>query len=441
MRIAKKKLSVVASFEAVADANAELASNAPPADAFDRHEIADISIARQSREFAGKFQAIFDQASDAIITILPDGKIDTLNQAAEELTGFMRDELVGQAFQSLVPIPAKHHVPDRTRPLTLDILSKPGTYEEMAIVRKDGFVRLVDVSVRQVQSGKDLLSLALIRDVTEKKMMERELITKHGELRNAYFQLEKNNAELKSMQETLVQAGKMAALGELAAGIAHELNQPLQGIRGYAQELESILGGQTEGAPDGPTSAALKEIISNVDKMKSIIGYLRTFIRKSTEDHEFTDVHGRIEEAFKMLARQFAARGIVVHRKYEQNLPAIYGNPLQIEQVFINLATNARDAIEQTGRGSGNIWVTTRPHGDFVEIDFRDDGAGMDARTKAKAFNPFFTTKEVGKGMGLGLSLSYGMISKLHGSIVVESEIGRGAQFRIRLPKDFRELA
>jgi signal transduction histidine kinase len=130
----------------------------------------------------------------------------------------------------------------------------------------------------------------------------------------------------------------------------------------------------------------------------------------------------------------------VVERNFAKDLHQVYANPLQIEQVFINLATNARDAIEATGRGSGRITITTRSKGDFAEVYFKDDGVGMAERTKAKIFNPFFTTKEVGKGMGLGLSLSYGMISKLQGSIVVESEMGKGSTFVIRLPKDFREM-
>src|SRR5581483_10312590 len=108
-------------------------------------------------------------------------------------------------------------------------------------------------------------------ELTEKKRMERELITKHTELREAYIQLEKKNVELQSMQETLVQSGKMAALGELAAGIAHELNQPLQGIRGYAQELQHLGAGKTDRTTHGESDIAVKEIISNVDKMAAII--------------------------------------------------------------------------------------------------------------------------------------------------------------------------
>jgi PAS domain S-box-containing protein len=382
-----------------------------------------------------RYQVLFDQASDAIVTFA-DGSIDAANQAAEELTGFMRDELQGSPLSVLAPDPRHHHVPGRARALTPEMLATPGTYEDVAVVRKDGFVRLVDVSVRVAASAADssdgTLAIALFRDVTEKKQMERELITKHSELKNAYFQLEKKNAEGQSMQEMLVQAGKMAALGELSAGIAHELNQPLQAIRGYAQELQS-------GAL--PAEMGLREIISNVDKMSKIIHHLRAFIRKSGEGYEMVDVHLPIDEAFKMLSRQLETRGIRVERDFGKGVGAVYANPVQLEQVFINLASNARDAIEATGRGSGTISVATREIDGFVEIRFRDDGAGMSPQTKSKAFNPFFTTKEVGKGMGLGLSLSYGMIGKLHGSIVVESEIGKGAAFLIRIPRDFREIA
>ncbi len=385
---------------------------------------------------AEKYQVLFDQASDAVLTVLPDGQVDDANRAAEDLTGFLKEELVGSAVRSLSPDAKTQHVPNRARVLSLEQLASPGTYEDIAVLRKDGYVRLVDLTVRRVSSAQGPMALILLRDVSEKKRMERELITQHAELRKVCFELERKNAELTSMQETLVQAGKMAALGELAFGIAHELNQPLQGIRGYAQELESILE-----HPSSEVTSGLKEIVSNVDKMSGIIDYLRTHVRKSGEKFEMTSVHRAIDESMKMLSRQFKVRGIEVTRDFGAEVSEIYANPLQLEQVFINLATNARDAIEASGRGSGHVSVRTRFAGDFVEIEFRDDGCGMSERTKTKAFNPFFTTKEVGKGMGMGLSLSYGVISKLHGSIVVETEAGKGTAFTIRLPRDYRELA
>jgi two-component system C4-dicarboxylate transport sensor histidine kinase DctB len=270
--------------------------------------------------------------------------------------------------------------------------------------------------------------------------MERELITKHSELRNAFVELEKTNAELKSTQETLVQAGKMAALGELAAGIAHELNQPLMAIRGYAQEMQH---GVRVKSPtlEGELTLGLGEIVSASDKMAKIISHLRTFTRKSTEDFAFVDVRDPIEEALKMVSRQLVSHGIEIDRHYGLEPLKIYANPLQLEQVFINLATNARDAIQATGRGRGTITISLKNDGKFVELRYRDDGVGMPEKTAAKAFNPFFTTKEVGQGMGLGLSLSYGILSKVQGSIRIESEEGKGTTFVIRLPKDFREFA
>lgn len=392
-----------------------------------------------------KYQAIFDQASDAIVMVTSDGVIDAANRAAEELTGYLKSEIENERLAILEPDSKVHHIPERSRMLCRDILSSPGTYEDVAVARKDGYIRLVDVTVRFVSSAGNQFQMLLFRDVTEKKKMERELITKHAELRNAYVQLEKKNAELQSMQEMLVQAGKMAALGELSAGIAHELNQPLQGIRGYAQEAHSRVESSAEAGQVNPELSSgvigdLKEIISSADKMSKIIRYLRDFTRKSVEEHEFTNVHHAIDEALKMLSRQFASRGIEVQRNFQEGLPEVYANPLQLEQVFINLATNARDAIEEKGAGAGSVRITTRKRGKFVEIVVDDDGIGMSERTKQKIFNPFYTTKEVGKGMGIGLSLSYGMISKLHGSILVESEFGKGTAFVIRIPIDFREL-
>jgi len=398
---------------------------------------------------AQRYELVFDQASDAICTVVGD-RIEACNQAMQELTGYVKAELEGEDPAIFCPVPLAKHIPDRSRAFSVEMMRMPGTYEDVAVLRKDGYVRLVDIGVRVVRSMSSAsdtvespgdFTMLIFRDVTAKKQMERELITKHAELRNAYMELERNNAELKSMQETLVQAGKMAALGELAAGIAHELNQPLQAIRGYAQELQLELDVLLQASSKrAEIQSHLFEVVTGVDKMSAIIRYLRTFTRKSTEGYDWVDIHSVIGDAMKMLGRQFDSRGIEVVRFFSDGLQNVYANPVQLEQVFINLATNARDAIEATGRGSGRIEIHTKQSGKFIEVSFKDDGMGMDDRTKSKAFNPFFTTKEVGQGMGLGLSLSYGILSKIHGSIVVQSEVGKGAAFLIRIPQDFREL-
>ncbi|MBU6376865.1 MAG: PAS domain S-box protein, partial [Bdellovibrionales bacterium] len=236
---------------------------------------------------AQRYEMVFDHASDAICTVVQ-GRIEAANRALEELTGYLRQEIEGEDVFILEPQAGSSHVPVRSKSFSSEMLYVPGTYEDVAIIRKDGYVRLVDLTVRAV-SGPELRSftLLILRDVTAKKQMERELITKHAELRNAFIQLERNNTELKVMQETLVQAGKMAALGELAAGIAHELNQPLQAIRGYAQELQVEVAPLTsaDSSKKVQVDSHLKQIVVGVDKMSAIIKYLRTFTRKSTEGY------------------------------------------------------------------------------------------------------------------------------------------------------------
>ncbi|HUP57683.1 MAG TPA: ATP-binding protein, partial [Bdellovibrionota bacterium] len=186
----------------------------------------------------------------------------------------------------------------------------------------------------------------------------------------------------------------------------------------------------------------LEKVMGQVKKATEIITHLRTFGRAAPATVTRVGLGDVIERSLSLIHEQLRLRQIQVEiGAVNGPEPVVIGNFIQLEQVFINLATNARDAIESAGRGDGQIWIKTRSAGDFAEVLFRDNGCGMDARSKQKVFNPFFTTKEVGKGMGLGMSISYGILNKLHGSIVVESEVGKGAAFLIRIPRDFRELA
>jgi len=393
--------------------------------------------APRSWDYSRKYQIIFEQASDAIFTVLPDGRIDAINAAAQELTGYIAQEVLGSNVSLLVPDSNQAHLPERSRPFSLEMLKTAGTYEEVALKRKDGYVRLVDLRVSLVQGEGQELAVLLLRDQTERRQMERENITKYTELRRANMELERKNAELRSMKESLVQAGKLIALGELAAGTAHELNQPLQGIRGYAQELRDLLDGEVT-KPE--RMMAVREIISCSDKMAGIIRNMRDLTRKSVENFEAVDVHAVIEDALKLFTRQLEHRGIEVIKDYGTAIPRVFANALQLEQIFINLIGNARDAIEATGRGRGVLRIQTTAEAGTVVIRFRDDGTGMTEKIRGRIFDPFFTTKEPGRGMGLGLSLSMGMISRINGTLLVDSELGKGTEFVIRLPEDFREV-
>jgi PAS domain S-box-containing protein len=382
------------------------------------------------------YEIVFENASDAIMVVdLESERITSANSVALELTGYLRDELVGNSVDLLFP-PSDSLLP-HTHSLCRDHVESSGFFEDIVLVSKDRYPRFVSLSVRVANVSGSRVAICILRDVAEKKSMERDLITKHTELRNAYVSLEKANAEMRSMQETLVQSGKLAALGELAAGIAHELNQPLTAVKGFAHEAVTALSKRRD--PDAALSC-LDEISRGADRMERIISHLRNFTRKSTADFELVDVHAIFEESLVMLDKQLKSRGITVEKHFGKQIPKVWANPFQLEQVFINLATNARDAIEARKSGRGRITITTSLASDgLVEIRYADDGVGIAEAVKGKIFNPFFTTKEVGKGMGLGLSISYGILARLNASILVESEIGKGTIFTIRLPVDYRK--
>ena len=247
-------------------------------------------------------------------------------------------------------------------------------------------------------------------------------------------------ADLKQTQAQLVQSGKLTAIGELAAGVAHELNQPLMVIRGQAQMLLQDQDADSEVFED------LSIIERNTKRVMRIIDHLRTFSRQSQSDFQPVDVNRMIEESFLLIEEQLRLSGIDVERKYLENLPAVYGDVNQLEQVLLNLITNARDAIEKrrslekdpSDQIKDEITVVTSTHAtdpEWVEIYVTDTGEGVSSEVLNKLFDPFFTTKEVGKGTGLGLSISYGIIKDHKGDIEVIDTGAGGTTFCIRLPK------
>lgn len=377
-----------------------------------------------------QFELAFYEAPEAFLMI-HQGAF-TANHAFVNLTGYTTKELKSKNLQELSPTSQDRKNSKRSKAFSWDLCSESGTYEDVVVHCKNKKTCVVDLVVKTGE-----FTFLIFRDVTEKKKLESEVISRQSELVEANFKLENKNVELKTMQETLVQAGKMAALGELSAGMAHELNQPLTAIKGYSQEIQSLFTGNES----QEMKMFFEEIVKNADKMAKIIKYLRTFTRKSTEGFEMTDVHNSLEEALHLLETQLQNRKIEIERQYSKKLPKVFANPVQLEQVFINLITNARDAIDQAGKFNGKITLKTQFQKDFVVIEVSDNGCGMSEKTRSKIFNPFFTTKEVGKGMGLGMSLSYGILNKIHASLTVKSREGEGARFVIKIPQDFRELS
>ncbi|MCB0309449.1 MAG: PAS domain-containing protein [Bdellovibrionales bacterium] len=269
-------------------------------------------------------------------------------------------------------------------------------------------------------------------------------------------QLKKANEDLKTAEAHLVHSEKMSSLGQMVAGIAHELNNPINFISGnvdvleeYVEDIKSVI--QALSKPENyPITNdwwnKLKEthdLDYKIDDLKSIsssirkgserstevIQGLRTFSRLDEAQLKETDIHQDIDTTLMLLRNQYKDR-IEIIKEYGAIEPFRCFSS-QLNQVYMNLLQNAIHAI----KGKGKIWIRTRLTDSHLEIEFQDNGSGMSEETKAKIFDPFFTTKAVGEGTGLGLSVTYGIIQKHQGSIHVESSLGKGTKFTVSIPK------
>lgn len=239
----------------------------------------------------------------------------------------------------------------------------------------------------------------------------------------------------KEFQAQFYQAEKMATIGALAAGVAHEINNPLTAISGFAEGLRRRLG-RVEDSIDSETYADFKEytetIVKECLRCRDIVKTLLTFSRPVASSLWPVDMNQCVGDTLFLLKHHFKAhRGITVQTSLEKDLPKIMGDESQLKQVIINLVTNAFDAVGVGGR----IDIITRTRiGGGVELLVEDSGCGIAAEVQEKLFEPFFTTKPVGKGVGIGLSTCYAIVKHHLGEITARSEEGRGASFKVSLP-------
>ncbi len=238
--------------------------------------------------------------------------------------------------------------------------------------------------------------------------------------------------DLRSKQEQLVQAGKLAMLGELTTGIAHELNNPLNNIGLFVGNAIDLIELGMADADPGCILQELNNAMQQVRKATEIISHLRTFGRVASVNREPVVITQVVQRAIALMYEQLRLQQIEVSLHSPTSDVVVMGNAIQLEQVFVNLLTNARDALVNAPHK--NIIITCITKGQMVDISVGDTGPGIPAGLEQRIFDPFFTTKEVGVGTGLGLSIIYGIIKEHQGSIVVEGHPGEGAIFRVQLP-------
>jgi histidine kinase len=351
-----------------------------------------------------KYRDIFNNIRNPIFVL----DIDTLevvdcNNSVKAVYGYSVEEISGRSFIELCP--------DRGQKRCFDEFKTMSVINQVKQVRKDGETIYVDVWISPSEySGRNVL-LVTTSDITARLEAEQQLI----------------------------QASKMATLGEMATGVAHELNQPLAVIKTASSYFMKKVK-KKEKIDDEILFTMSGEIDSHVDRASKIINHMRQFGRKSDHKLEQVLVNDVLKRTFEIFSQQLRVRGIEAAWELEENLPPVLADPDRLEQVFINLLINARDAIEEKWesktpkKNDKKITLKTRRETDRVYIEVQDTGVGIAKSISDRIFEPFFTTKNVGKGTGLGLSISYRIIQDFGGNIEVVSAAGEGARFIINFP-------
>lgn len=240
--------------------------------------------------------------------------------------------------------------------------------------------------------------------------------------------------ELEKVHSRMVEVEKLAAVGQLAAGVAHELNNPLSGIMGYAGVALELHKNRSPGVMTPQDTEKMIGYFRQIEvlsqRCRTIIVDMLTFARQHKEEPKEIQVNHVIHQTLAFLDKQLDKGKVIVTTDFQEELPVLVGNPLQLQQVFTNLILNAAQAMED----GGDVLICTRLSGNTVEAEVRDTGMGIPEEELPRIFEPFFTTKPVGTGTGLGLSVSYGIIKRHGGDILVESERGKGSVFTVVLP-------
>ncbi len=268
-------------------------------------------------------------------------------------------------------------------------------------------------------------TVEIFRDITERILLEEEREQQRLELGKRIRELRHAYEELKSLQNQLLQAEKMASIGLLASSLAHELDTPLATISGYCELL-------TEDNQDKNVLGRIKTISEQVTKCQKTIRNLLDFSRKSNCERKLCNIHHLINTILSLVEHRLIIHKIRLHKTFDEQAPPLFVDGNQIQQVILNLVNNAVDALP----GGGDVFIETRVNTESksFEIIFEDNGVGISDESRKYIFSPFFTTKEPGKGTGLGLSICKNIISAHNGKITVENRAGNGAKFVISLP-------
>jgi PAS domain S-box-containing protein len=344
-------------------------------------------------------ESIVESINVGLLAVDLDGRITHCNSALEEMLGVYRDVAIGKHVEELfaedfaetlrqVLGNAKWHLTELRHIYKLHTASETGR----------SLVLNIALAPLQADSQGRTGALVVLEDVTARMRLE----------------------------EQLQQREKLSSIGLLAAGVAHEVNTPLTGVSSYTQMLLGMMP-ETD-----PKHALLQKVRRQADRASDIVNNLLNFSRTGGAT-EFTElsINQVLDDTLQLLEPQLRRNLIEIVRHYDADIPRAYGNAVKLQQIFTNLILNARDAIPEGGR---IMLSTSSTDEDTLTVEVSDTGIGIAPENVAKIYDPFYTTKGVGRGTGLGLAVSYGIVQEHSGHIAVESTPGKGTTFRITLP-------
>jgi two-component system, LuxR family, sensor kinase FixL len=378
---------------------------------------------------------ILDATEDGIVTVNARHEIVLFNRGASVIFGYDPAEVLGRPLDILVPDSARAGHSGQVEAFARGPVAARAMGDRRTVTgrRKDGTEIPVEITISRLVADGELLLTAIVRDARARKKYEDALVRLNPELedrvRSRTAELTRKTEELRAMTQQLWQAARLAGVGELAASIAHELNNPLGTV---SLRVEGVLA---KTPPDDPRRGPLEVIDQEVARMARLVGNLLQFSRAGRDQVSTVDVCEEVAKTIDLTEHHMRRRGVRVEPDFAPAVPDIYADRQHLRQVFLNLFTNAADAMPAGGRLVPRVRAGELPGAvPAVVVEVTDTGVGIPPEHLPRVFDPFFTTKEEGKGTGLGLAICRRIVRQHQGTLEVESRVNEGTTVRVTLP-------
>ncbi|MCD6453488.1 MAG: PAS domain S-box protein [Dehalococcoidales bacterium] len=387
---------------------------------------------QMSGESEGLYRSMIELSPDGIVAVDAKGALRVYNAAAARMTGYLREEMIGKHFSKL-GILRLSDMPKYMKMFASTLRGEIPEPFEMTIPRKDGATVVIEVRVGLIKVGGRIIIQTVFRDITERKQMEAEIQARNEqldaqneeELRAANEELQASSEELREAQEQLIRSEKLAVIGQLAGGIGHELRNPLGGMKNAVYYIRGKVVNSGLALAEPRIMEFLDIIDNEIGSSDKIISDLLGFSRVGKPAVSPANIGKVIDGA---LSRMRIPGNIAVVKQIDSNLPEVPIDDSQIHQVLVNIITNAIQAMPEGGKLS----ISARKVKESLEVGISDTGYGISPEVRDKVFDPLFTTRA--KGIGLGLAVCKTIVERHGGNITVNSKPGAGSTFTIRLP-------